>query len=53
MIDLEIERKTTKGRNISLVVYQNGKVVLKHPAKVPKNNWKNSCRKKRMDSFQT
>ncbi|EOQ95030.1 PF01863 family protein [Leptospira wolbachii serovar Codice str. CDC] len=36
MIDLEIERKTTKGRNISLVVYQNGKVVLKHPAKVPK-----------------
>ncbi|TGL41568.1 M48 family metallopeptidase [Leptospira perdikensis] len=36
MIDFEIERKTTKGRNISLVVYQNGKVVLKHPARVPK-----------------
>ncbi|EMY67875.1 M48 family metallopeptidase [Leptospira vanthielii] len=35
MIDLKIERKTTKGKNISLVVYQNGKVVLKHPAKVP------------------
>lgn len=36
MIDFEIERKTTRGRNISLVVYQNGKVVLKHPARVPK-----------------
>ncbi|EMY59668.1 M48 family metallopeptidase [Leptospira terpstrae] len=36
MIDFEIERKTTKGRNISLVVYQNGKVVLKHPPRVPK-----------------
>ncbi|TGK86393.1 M48 family peptidase [Leptospira montravelensis] len=36
MIDLTIERKTTKGRNISLVVYQNGRVVLKHPARVPK-----------------
>ncbi|MCW7492726.1 M48 family metallopeptidase [Leptospira sp. 2 VSF19] len=36
MIDLTIERKITKGNNISLVVYQNGRVVLKHPAKVPK-----------------
>ncbi|PJZ44181.1 M48 family metallopeptidase [Leptospira brenneri] len=36
MVDLNIERRITKGRNISLVVYQNGKVVLKHPAKVPK-----------------
>ncbi|MBM9547498.1 M48 family metallopeptidase [Leptospira sp. 201903074] len=36
MIDFKIERKTTKGRNISLVVYQNGKVVLKHPERVPK-----------------
>ncbi|TGK83063.1 M48 family peptidase [Leptospira noumeaensis] len=35
MVDFEIERKTTKGRNISLVVYQNGKVVLKHPARIP------------------
>ncbi|MCW7482914.1 M48 family metallopeptidase [Leptospira kanakyensis] len=36
MVEFEIERRTTKGRNISLVVYQNGKVVLKHPARVPK-----------------
>lgn len=36
MEDFNIERKPSKGRNISLVVYQNGKVVLKHPAKVPK-----------------
>ncbi|XDD56153.1 M48 family metallopeptidase [Leptospira sp. WS4.C2] len=36
MIDFKIERKTTKGKTISLVVYQNGKVVLKHPARVHK-----------------
>lgn len=36
MHDLKIERKITKGRNISLVIYQNGRVVLKHPARVQK-----------------
>lgn len=36
MNQIEIERKVTKGRNISITVYQNGKVILKHPAKIPK-----------------
>ncbi|PJZ83341.1 M48 family metallopeptidase [Leptospira harrisiae] len=36
MEEITIERKPSKGGNISLVVYQNGKVILKHPAKVSK-----------------
>ncbi|PJZ80512.1 M48 family metallopeptidase [Leptospira meyeri] len=36
MEDFTIERKPSKGRNISLIVYQNGKVVLKHPIRIPK-----------------
>ncbi|TGL88299.1 M48 family peptidase [Leptospira congkakensis] len=47
MADFEIERKTTKGRNISLVVYQNGKVVLKHPARIPKKQLEEFLAEKR------
>lgn len=36
MNPIEIERKITRGKNISLTVYQNGKVILKHPARMPK-----------------
>lgn len=36
MKQIEIERKITKSKNISLTVYQNGRVVLKHPAKISK-----------------
>ncbi|MBL0953993.1 MAG: M48 family metallopeptidase [Leptospira sp.] len=36
MNQIEIERKITKSKNISLTVYQNGRVVLKHPAKISK-----------------
>ncbi|XDD48458.1 M48 family metallopeptidase [Leptospira sp. WS39.C2] len=35
-IDLKIERKISKGKNITLTVYQNGKVILKHPARISK-----------------
>lgn len=37
MNQIEIERKITKSKNISLTVYQNGRVVLKHPAKISNN----------------
>ncbi|MCW7463870.1 M48 family metallopeptidase [Leptospira limi] len=36
MTQIEIERKITKSKNISLTVYLNGRVVLKHPAKISK-----------------
>ncbi|TGM51719.1 M48 family peptidase [Leptospira biflexa] len=41
MNQIEVERKITKGRNISLTVYQNGRVVLKHPARIPKSQLEN------------
>lgn len=37
MKQINIERKITKGRNLSITVYQNGRVVLKHPARYPKH----------------
>ncbi|MCG6153885.1 M48 family metallopeptidase [Leptospira bandrabouensis] len=47
MIDLTIERKITKGRNISLVIYQNGRVVLKHPARIQKKQLEDFLSEKR------
>ncbi|TGM06556.1 M48 family metallopeptidase [Leptospira jelokensis] len=47
MKPINIERKITKGRNLSLTVYQNGRVVLKHPVRYPKHQIESFLSEKR------
>ncbi|TGL55610.1 M48 family peptidase [Leptospira kemamanensis] len=46
MKPINIERKVSKGRNLSLTVYHNGRVVLKHPSSYPKHQIDNFLNEK-------